>query len=702
MPDRPRLADAVRRYRPAGEPVGYAVRTEHVRIAMDDNVRLAATLYRPDGPGPYPALLESIPYRKDDWTLTRDWPLHGAFAAAGYVSCRLDVRGTGSSEGVAGGEYTEREILDNLAVIDWLATREWSTGRVGMFGISWGGFSALQAAARRPPALCAVIPVHFSHDRYNLDVHYVGGTLHVGESVYWPVEMVGENALPPDPERFGPGWRDEWLRRLEATPQWPLEWLAHQRRDPFWRAASIGEEWAAIEAPVLAIGGLNDGYRDAVLAVLEHVRAPRRGVIGPWGHAWPHDGSPGPSIDGVGLMRGWWDRWLTGGAQGGAAARVADEPMLSLYVVEPPGTTEFPAELPGRWWHIDHWPPPPRVATLPPLYLEGDGAAGIGSLAGEPAGSGDAATSTWTGPPDIGLCAPFWCGYGHPPQGLPGDQRADDARSLLFTSPPLERPVLVAGIPHARLWLSADRPVAQVAVRLEAVGPDGRSALIARAVRNLTRLDPVREVPAPLLAGVPAEVDLPLSVAGARIPAGHRLRVAIAGAAFPIAWPTPTPVALTLHHDGARPSALRLPPAAGWSWEHGPDLGRPAFEPASNEPIAGIPAAWRIERDGVAGTTSLVCESGGGDRFPERDGLLFAADARYRLSVADTFAACRAEGTITYRLAYPGGPEIVADARLSIESDAVELRLHVALAVTEDGSPVFDRTWEAAAPRDLL
>ncbi len=172
--------------------------------------------------GPFPALLESIPYRKDDWTLTRDWPLHGAFAAAGYVSCRLDVRGTGSSEGVAEGEYPEREILDNLAVIDWLATRAWSTGGVGMFGISWGGFSALQAAARRPAALRAIIPVHFSHDRYNLDVHYVGGTLHVGESVYWPVEMVGENALPPDPERFGPGWREEWLRRLEATPQWPL------------------------------------------------------------------------------------------------------------------------------------------------------------------------------------------------------------------------------------------------------------------------------------------------------------------------------------------------------------------------------------------------------------------------------------------------------------------------------------------------
>jgi putative CocE/NonD family hydrolase len=697
MPDRSHPADGFRRYRSAGDTAGHAVRTEHVHIPMDDGVRLAATLYVPDGPGPFPAILESIPYRKDDWTLSRDWPLHGAFAAAGYVSCRLDVRGTGSSEGIAEGEYTEREILDNLAVIDWLATRDWSAGGVGMFGISWGGFSALQAAARRPPALRAIIPVHFSHDRYNLDVHYVGGTLHVGESVYWPVEMVGENALPPDPERFGPGWRDEWLRRLEATPQWPLEWLRHQRRDSFWRAASVGEEWAAIQAPVLAIGGLNDGYRDAVLAVLEHVRAPRRGVIGPWGHAWPHEGSPGPSIDGVGLMRRWWDRWLKGEATG------ADpEPMLSLYVVEPPGTAEFPAELPGRWWHIGHWPPVLRIAPPPPLYLEGDGAAGLGSLTGEPAASGDAATSTWAGPPDVGLCAPFWCGYGYPPQGVPGDQRADDARSLLFTSPPLERPILVAGIPRARLWLSADQPVAQVAVRLEAVAPDGRSALIARAVRNLTRLDPAAEAPVPLVPGEPVEVDLPLSAAGARIPAGHRLRVAVAGAAFPIAWPTPTPVALTLHHDVARPSALRLPTAAGWSSEHAPDLGRPAFDPPASEPVPGIPAAWRIERDGVAGTTSLVCESGGGDRFPEREGLVFAADARYRVTVADGFAECRADGTIRYRLAYPHGPEVVADAGLTLDSDRDELRIRVTLAVTEDNGPVFDRTWELAMPRDLL
>src|SRR5207342_2909692 len=124
---------------------------------------------------------------------------------------------------------------------------------------------ALQAAMRRPPGLEAIIPVGATHDRYALDVHYIGGTLHVNESVTWPVEMVAENALPPDPERFGPGWRDEWLRRLELTPQWTRTWLQHQRRDDYWRHGSPFVDYDAIEVPVLAMNGFNDGYRDAVL-----------------------------------------------------------------------------------------------------------------------------------------------------------------------------------------------------------------------------------------------------------------------------------------------------------------------------------------------------------------------------------------------------------------------------------------------------
>ena len=198
---------------------------------MPDGVHLAATIHRPDAPGAFPALLESIPYRKDDWLIPGHLPIHAEFAAHGYVSVLLDIRGTGSSEGVAEDEYTESEITDNLTVLAWLREQPWCDGRLGMFGISWGGFAALQAAMRRPPGLEAIVPVGATHDRYALDVHYIGGTLHVNESVTWPVEMVAENALPPDPERFGPGWHDAWLRRLEATPQWAPNWLRHQRRD---------------------------------------------------------------------------------------------------------------------------------------------------------------------------------------------------------------------------------------------------------------------------------------------------------------------------------------------------------------------------------------------------------------------------------------------------------------------------------------
>lgn len=687
---------APRPYVVGGRTIGLAVRQEHVRIPMADGVRLAGTLYVPDGPGPFPAVLESIPYRKDDWTLTRDWPLHGAFAAAGYVSCRLDVRGSGSSEGIARDEYAEREILDNLAVIDWLAGQPWSTGAVGMFGISWGGFSALQAASRTPPALCAIIAAHFSHDRYELDVHYVGGTLHVGESVYWPVEMVGENALPPDFERFGPGWRDEWRRRLERTPPWPLEWLRHQRRDGYWRHGSAIEAWDAIEAPVLAIGGLQDGYRDAVLPVLERVRAPTRGVIGPWGHCWPHAGSPGPSIDGIGLMVRWWDRWLKGVENG------ADrEPACSLYVVEPPVTEEYPAELPGRWWHLGRYPSALRTSPPPPLRLAGDGTSGLGTLRANPP-EGGPADSTWSGPPTVGLAAPFWCGLGEPPQGLPTDQGPDDALSLTWTTEPLTEPLLIAGIPCADLWLAADRPSAQASVRLEVVAPDGASALVARGIRNLTRLDPGAEEPRPLIPGEPVRLELRLSTAGARVPAGYRLRLAIAGGAWPIAWPAPRPFRLRVLHDHEHPSSLALPTVAGWFSDGGPDLGLPAFEPAATEAVAGTPTFSRFERDEVGGAVTLLCEQGGGDRIVERDGLLFASDARYRLRLADDWSSCRAEGSIAYRLEYPAGPAIRAEARLSLSSDAEDLEIHLALDVTEDGEPFFSRTWQERVRRDLL
>ena len=416
----------------------------HVRIRMADGVQLAATIHRPDGPAAFPALLESVPYRKDDWLIPGHLPMHAEFAARGYASVLVDVRGTGSSEGVAEDEYTEAEITDNLAVLAWLREQPWCDGSLGMFGISWGGFAALQAAMRRPPGLRAIIPVGATHDRYALDVHYIGGTLHVNESVTWPVEMVVENALPPDPERFGPGWRDEWLRRLEATPQWTRAWLRHQRRDGYWRHGSPFVDYAAIEAPVLAINGFNDGYRDFVLELLEHLHVPRRGVLGPWGHSWAHAGWPEPSIDGLGLMARWWDRWLRGIDNG-----VDREPMLAAYLAEPTPAVEYPARMPGTMVVRECLAARVRIGRRTrqghggsrltrSSRLRRRGSTGRPRTPRHSRAPGDGGrSSTWSGPPWVGVTAPFWAGSG-PPEGLPVDQRPDEAVSLCWTSEPLD------------------------------------------------------------------------------------------------------------------------------------------------------------------------------------------------------------------------------------------------------------------------
>ena len=158
-------------------PPAYGVRIEKVRIPMKDGVGLAASLFIPTGGKPdekFPALLEYLPYRKDDGTIERDYPLHTYFAHRGYVTARVDIRGTGASEGeTPPREYSQQEQEDGLEVIAWLARQPWSNGNVGMFGISWGGFNSLQLAMRHPPALKAIITVCATEDLFKEDVHFI-------------------------------------------------------------------------------------------------------------------------------------------------------------------------------------------------------------------------------------------------------------------------------------------------------------------------------------------------------------------------------------------------------------------------------------------------------------------------------------------------------------------------------------------------
>ncbi|HKJ87155.1 MAG TPA: CocE/NonD family hydrolase, partial [Gammaproteobacteria bacterium] len=285
----------------------YVRELENVWIPMSDGAHLAARIWMPEDAEvhPVPAILEYIPYRKRDMTRYRDDQNHPYFAGHGYVSVRVDLRGSGDSDGVLEDEYLQQELDDGVEVIRWLAQQPWCDGNVGMIGISWGGFNGLQMAALRPPELKAVITVCSTDDRYADDVHHMGGCL-LGDNLSWASVMFAYNSCPPDPAIVGDRWRGMWFRRLEGSGLWLEKWLRHQHRDDYWKHGSICENYAEVQCPVFAVSGWADGYSNAVFRMLANLNVPRKGLIGPWSHKYPHLGKPGPAIGFLQEALRWW------------------------------------------------------------------------------------------------------------------------------------------------------------------------------------------------------------------------------------------------------------------------------------------------------------------------------------------------------------------------------------------------------------
>lgn len=330
-------------------PFAVAV-TENLFVTLADGTRLAAKLWRPEGAGAVPAILEYLPYRKHDGTRTRDNDMHEYLAGHGYASIRVDIRGTGESEGTITDEYTAQEQDDGCEVIAWIAAQDWCDGQVAMIGISWGGFNGLQIAARRPPALRTVITVGSTDDRYATDIHWVGGCLSK-DNFDWSATMFAMNDLPPDPAIVGPRWREMWRERIEANRPWILTWLAHQRRDDYWRHGSVCEDFARVAVPVYAVSGWADNYSESIPRLLAGLKVPCRGLIGPWAHSYPFAGPVEPRIGWLQEVLRWCDHWLLGRETG-----IMDEPALRVWMQEgvPPATCY--GERPGRWVAEDAWP----------------------------------------------------------------------------------------------------------------------------------------------------------------------------------------------------------------------------------------------------------------------------------------------------------------------------------------------------------
>ena len=562
--------------------------TEHLWITLPDGCRLAARMWLPEDAerDPVPAVLDAVPYRKGDRTAARDATRYPYLAGHGYACVRLDLRGSGDSDGLIQDEYSEQEQEDVQAVIAWLAEQPWCSGAVGMIGVSWGGFSALQAAARHPPALRGIVAIHASDDRYADDVHYFGGSVLATDMVHWSACMAAYVGQPPDPAVVGDGWRDAWDKRLEAIEPWVGTWLAHQRRDAYWRQGSACEHYAAIACPVFAVGGWADGYRDSVLRLVEHVGAPVRGLIGPWGHTWPEEGAPGPAIGFLQECLRFFDCALKGTDNG-----FFDEPKLVSWLQERIGPVPGCAERPGRWVADPAWPSP-NVATLT-LPLGADAL-----------GTAEPARRTVRGLQLTGMEGGVWCGDGGPAD-LPGDQRAEDGASLCWDSAPLDERLELLGHAAAVVELESDRPVAVVAVRLCEVAPDGTSSLIARGVLNLTHREGHDRVD-PLVPGEAVTLRVPMQSTSYAVPAGHLLRLAITPTYWPWIWPSPDPVTLTVITGGA--SRLELPARRPSAADDAlPPFAAPESAPPLAEEVIAIgPTGRSVARDHASGAADAT------------------------------------------------------------------------------------------------
>jgi uncharacterized protein len=660
------------------------VEEPNVWIPMSDGARLAARIWRPADPTPVPAVFEYLPYRKRYGTVARDTVTHPYLVGHGYASVRVDLRGSGESDGVLADEYLQTELDDGVAAIEWIASQPWCDGNVGMMGISWGGFNGLQIAALQPAALKAIMTICSTDDRYTDDIHYMGGCL-LADNLSWASVMFAYNTMPPDPALVGDRWRDMWLERLEGSGLWLDTWLRHQRRDDFWRHGSICEDYSAIQCPVYAVSGWADGYSNAVFRLLDSLDVPRKGLIGPWTHAYPHIAEPGPAIGFLQELVRWWDHWLKGIDTG-----VMDEPMFRTWMQDAAPASPSYELRPGRWVAEDEWP----SARVSSRTMRLDASAGRMGENAEAAGAVIVASPLW-----VGAQAGKWCAYGDGPDQA-GDQRTDDSGSVIFDTEPLVEPVEILGAPLVDLMLTSDRPVAQVAVRLCDVDPDGRSTRVTYGVLNLTHRQDHAD-PAPLQPGEPTNVTVRMNEAAQHFPIGHRIRLAISSSYWPLIWPAPVRTTLTI--DCAT-STLSLPVRAPRSAaERLPPFGEPegtvpsprtALRPAMNE--------WRWTHDLGSDRRSLEVTDDSGRVRLDDIGLEIDLEAVERYTaVGDDPTSVQGE-VVTERTMARENWNIHSFTKTVLSSTPHHFLLEAELVASEDGQEVFRRTWREKIPRDLV
>jgi len=654
-------------------------------IALKDGTRLGVRLWIPLSAdhSPVPVVWEYIPYRKRDMERGRDDQWANAFVPYGFAFARVDIRGSGESDGLLVDEYLQREQDDAVEVIAWLARQRWSNGAVGMRGISWGGFASFQAAAMRPPALKAIMPQCATDNRYTDDAHYVGGALTL-DMYDWGAEFKNVMVAPPDPAIVGDRWRDMWMERLNHTPPILATWLSHQRYDAYWQHGSVATDYSAIQCPVYVVGGQIDSYRDFLPRSLAHLSVPRKGLMGPWGHRYPEIADPGPGLDWVTEEVRWWTQWLKGIDTG-----IMNEPQFRVFMEEKTAVEVWPRDVPGRWVAESSWPSPrisPRVMFL--------NANGLGTAAGVSTALLCKSQET------LGLTKREWFPW-NMSIDLPPDQTPDDHRSLMFDSEPLAEDLEILGNPLVKLRLSASEPVAKVVARLNEVTPDGRSWSVSYGVQNLTHRESHTD-PTPLVVGENYDVGVSCYFAAHRFKKGSRIRVALSESLWPMLWPSPRPVELKIL-TGV--SSLTLPV-------------RPMGIAEPPMPIAEIKD--RIvarEKTNTLGSSSYEVRQSGPDPHGRviihkrlRDLPETLEDIGTTLSGGSDWFMSIQEGdpnSSVWQLRWfstlrRGDWDTTTESTLELSSTADEFRIKESITASEGDKVVFQKAWDNKIKRDLI
>ena len=649
---------------------------ENTFAPMRDGTRLAVQLWMPSDPGrlPAPVVLEYIPYRKRDRYRALGGYWGRTLAQYGVAYARVDTRGSGDSTGVLVDEYLPIEQADAVEVIAWLAAQPWCNGAVGMRGVSWGGFSALQAAALRPPALKAIMPMCASDNRYARDAHYIGGAFAL-TGLKWAASMKLVMAAPPDPLITGEGWLEAWRERLAATPPIAARWLSHQTHDAYWRQGSVGVDYGAIQCPVYVVGGLVDSYGAAIPRLLAGLTTPRKAILGPWRHGYPSPAAPGPALDWAWEEVRWWRRWLMNEETG-----VMEGPVLRVYMPTATAAEVSPGPIPGRWVGEGAWPPPNVDTTA--LFLS------AGRLTPSP---GPPSTIPVHGGRAVGLGKVEWVPFA--PSELPPDQAPDDARSTVFETAVLSEDLEILGSPVLHVRVAANRADARLAVRLCEVTPEGKSWLVTYGVLNLTRRDG-HQIPAPLEPGRFYDVALPLDFTAHRFRAGRRLRAALSEGLWPLVWPSPEVVNLEIDTAASRLELpVRRPPAA--------EAPMPI---AMTDPMPSHPAAWpNLNVTEMAGKVEVIetwpvsqsevreigeSMSGAG---PNVELFMRPADPTSCVWKAAQWAAYRRPGW-----------DVVIRSEVAISADRAEFHVEERTLATLNGEAVADVEHAHTIPRVLM